>query len=129
MKIFKKVHICYLHNKSQNVQINGHTLTPIVIVTALVDRIEVKSDVKIEMNKNIKLSGFTSWVGKSSAEITMKVEQEISSNSWLPVLDAKFLVCARDTSNKGSSFMCPLEIVDEKEKELFDLGESMLTIS
>jgi acyl-coenzyme A thioesterase 9 len=34
------VHISYLHNKSQRVTLNGFSLSPIVIVTALVDRIE-----------------------------------------------------------------------------------------
>lgn len=54
----------------------------------------------------------------------MKLEQEISDDSWLLVLEAKFLVCARDSNNLGSALMNPLEIINEKEKEIFNLGES-----
>lgn len=118
------VHIAYLHNKSQCVNINGHLVSPIVIVTALVDRIEVNSKLKIEANKNIKLSGFTSWVGRTSCEATMKVEQQINENEWQPVLEAKFLMAARDTNNKGSALMNPLDVVTEQDKQIFELGES-----
>jgi acyl-coenzyme A thioesterase 9 len=118
------VHIAYLHNKSQSVQINGHSLSPIVIVTALVDRIEINSGIKMEMDKNIKLSGFTSWVGKSSSEVTMKLEQELSPSNWIEMLQAKFLVCARDTNNKGSAIMNPMELITSEEKAIFELGES-----
>ena len=38
---------------------------------------------------------------------------------------AKFLVCARDANNIDSGVMNPLEVVDEKEKLIFELGESM----
>ena len=117
------MHISYLHNKSQNIVVQGRTLSPIVIVTALVDRIEI-SNYKIACDKNIKLSGYTSWVGKSSSEITMKLEQEMSPNVWQKVLDAKFLVCARDTNNQSSANMNPLEIVSDEERAIFDLGES-----
>lgn len=120
---FFQVHISYLHNRSQNVIIKNQEISPIVIVTALVDRIEVR-DMKIDMNKNIKLSGFTSWVGKSSSEITMKLEQELAPNVWNQVLEAKFLVCARDTNNIGSALMNPIEIVTDEEKAIFELGES-----
>ena len=123
------VHIAYLHNKSQCVNLNGHLVSPIVIVTALVDRIDVNSKLKIDANKNIKLSGFTSWVGRTSCEATMKVEQQISENQWQPVLEAKFLMAARDTNNKGSALMNPLDIVTEEDKKIFELGESSLFLN
>lgn len=120
------VHISYLHNKTQNIHVNGSLLSPIVIVTASVDQIKVNENSKLEMDKNIKLSGFTSWVGKSSAEITMKLEQETPDNKWNTYLDAKFLVCARDANNKDPGTMNPLELIDDKEKLIYDLGESKL---
>jgi len=118
------VHISYLHN-TQKINVNGFLISPIVIVTASVDQIQVNDIKNMHVNKNIKLSGFTSWVGKSSAEITMKLEQEISTSSWITYLEAKFLVCARDANNIDSGVMNPLEVVDEKEKLIFELGESM----
>ncbi|CAF0945146.1 unnamed protein product [Brachionus calyciflorus] len=116
------VHIAYLHNKSQNILIDNRELSPVVIVTALVDRIEIK-DQPIAIDKNIKLSGFTSWVGKSSCEVTMKLEQELAANVWSNVLEAKFLVCARDTNNIAPAVMNPLEIVTPEEKAIYELGE------
>lgn len=127
------VHIAYLHNKSQSIQINGKQISPIVIVTALVDRIEILNN-KMDPNKNIKLSGFTSWVGSSSAEVSMKVEQELAErNVWSNVLDAKFLMCARDPGNVGSALMNPLEVggnhggageeEEEEEKRIFQRGQ------
>ena len=110
-------------------EINGHRISPIVIVTGLVDRIQL-NDYKMCMNKNIKLSGFTSWVGKSSSEITMKVEQElIVHNEWVTILEAKFLMCARDINNKDAGLMNPLEVVGEKEKNLFEQGNSKSNFS
>lgn len=117
------VHISYLHNKSQNIILNGRQVSPIVIVTALVDRIEINEGA-IKIDKNIKLSGFTTWVGKSSAEVTMQLEQELAPGVYNHVLEAKFLVCSRDTNNSGSAAMNPLEIVTSEEKAIFELGES-----
>ena len=117
------VHISYLHN-TQKINVNGSLISPIVIVTASVDQIKVNHVSNLRVDKNIKLSGFTSWVGKSSAEITMKLEQEIGPSSWITYLDAKFLVCARDANNIDSGVMNPLEVVDDREKLIFELGES-----
>ena len=119
------VYISYLHNKSQNITLNGREVSPIVIVTALVDKIEIK-DGSIHVDKNIKLNGFTTWVGKSSSEVTMQLEQELAPGVWNHVLEAKFLLCARDTNNRGSAAMNPLEIVTSEEKAIFELGESNL---
>ena len=112
-----------MHNKSQCINLNGHLVSPIVIVTALVDRIEVNSKLKIAADKNIKLSGFTSWVGRTSCEATMKVEQQLNENEWHPLLEAKFLMAARDTNNKGSALINPLDVVTEQDKKIFDIGE------
>lgn len=68
------VHISYLHNKSQFLNLNNQKIAPIVIVTALVDRIEVKKR-NMQIDKDLKISGFTSWVGKTSSETTMRLEQ------------------------------------------------------
>ena len=53
---------------------NDKHYTPIVIVTALVDRILINDD-KLSIDKDLKISGFTSWVGTTSSEVTMKIEQ------------------------------------------------------
>ena len=119
------MHIAYLHNQSQSVAVNGQAISPIAIVTALVDRIEVANR-HIFVDKDIKLSGFTSWVGKTSCEVSMKMEQESVSGVWEPLVDAKFLMCARDTENKGPAVMNPLEIINDQERTIFQLGERRL---
>jgi acyl-coenzyme A thioesterase 9 len=52
----------------------------------------------------------------------MKLEQEIASNVWIPMLEAKFLLCARDTHNVGSAAMNQLEVLTDEEKAVFELG-------
>lgn len=118
------VHISYLHNKSQNTEVNGHMVSPIVIVTAAVDQIKITENIAI-MDRNIKLSGFCSWVGRSSNEVTMKIEQEnYEKNEWVPLLEAKFLMVARNVDNKGAGVMNPLDISNEKEQKIFNEGEA-----
>lgn len=118
------VHISYLHNKSQCVVVNDNKVSPIVIVTGSVDQIKI-NQYTTDMSKNIKLSGFTSWVGRTSCEVTMKIEQELErEGEWIPQLEAKFLMVARDINNNGAGIMNPLEITNEKEKALFDLGNA-----
>lgn len=111
------VHIAYQHNKSQCVEVNGSRVSPIVIVTGSVDQIKI-SNYKAGFDRNIKMSGFTSWVGTTSCEVTMKMEQEQNM-----LLEAKFLMVARNLSNVGKGIMNPLEVVDEKEKLIFKQGE------
>lgn len=117
------VHISYLHNKSQNVNVNGSMVSPIVIVTGSVDQIKI-NNYPTDMSKNVKLSGFTSWVGRTSCEVTMKIEQEGMPD---PVIEAKFLMVARNLNNKGPGIMNPLKIANEKEKAIFDKGEGKNT--
>ena len=95
-------------------------VSPIVIVTGSVDQIKI-NNYPSDMNKNVKLSGFTSWVGRTSCEVTMKIEQE---NIPDPIIEAKFLMVARSLNNKGPGIMNPLEISNEKEKAIFDAGEA-----
>lgn len=118
------VHIAYLHNKSQKTNVNGILVSPIVIVTGSVDQIKI-NQYTTDMSKNIKLSGFTSWVGRTSCEVTMKIEQELErEGEWVPQLHAKFLMVARNIDNNGSGIMNPLDITNEEEKAIFELGNA-----
>ncbi len=116
------VHISYLHNKSQFLIENDREVSPIVIVTGSVDQIHILNNSTV-YNKNIKLSGFTSWVGRTSCEVSMKLEQQIVDD-WVPILEAKFVMCARGVNNKGPGIMNPLEIITEKERTIYEAGNS-----
>ncbi len=66
------VHISYKHNAPQLIKsINVH---PLAIVTAAVDRIEVAIP-HMAIDRDVRLSGFASYVGKSSMEVTLKIDQ------------------------------------------------------
>ena len=86
---FSSVHIAYKHNSPQLIKsINVH---PLAIVTAAVDRIGSRNlfsfrristwnfaEVAIphmDMSRNVRLSGYASNVGKSSMEVTLKIDQ------------------------------------------------------
>ncbi|CAF4453503.1 unnamed protein product, partial [Rotaria magnacalcarata] len=60
------------HNSPQLIKsVHVH---PLAIVTAAVDRIEVAIP-HMHMDRDIRLSGFASFVGSSSMEITLKIDQ------------------------------------------------------
>ncbi|XP_023335369.1 acyl-coenzyme A thioesterase 9, mitochondrial isoform X2 [Eurytemora carolleeae] len=94
--------------------------SPFSIVTALVDKIDFKG--KIHSDSDIRMSGHVTWVGKSSAESTLYLEQK-RDGEWTKVTEARFVLVARDPLNRGSAFINPLEAVTEEEKVLFNKGE------
>ncbi|CAK9297215.1 unnamed protein product [Gordionus sp. m RMFG-2023] len=115
------VWIGYKHNQKRAGLEPGKI--PFNMVTALVDKITL-ADYSITTDRNIKFSGMTTWVGTTSMEITMKIEQmaqplvnsqstKSSSNTsqeWCHVLETKFLMVARDRSDPAriSVFVNPL---------------------
>ena len=63
------------------------------------------------------------WVGTSSAESTLCLEQLVDGE-WVKITDAVFVLVARDPLNRGAAFINPLELVTEEEIELFNNGEA-----
>ena len=66
--------------------------------------------------------GHVTWVGKSSAESTLHLEQLIDGD-WVKITEALFVLVARDPLNRGAAFINPLELVTKEEKMLFQKGE------
>ncbi|CAF3016783.1 unnamed protein product [Rotaria sp. Silwood2] len=113
------VHIAYKHNSPQLIKsINVH---PLAIVTAAVDRIEVAIP-HMQMDRDIRLSGFTSFVGKSSMEVTLKIDQD-NNGTWEHVLHALFVLAARDPRTKKSAKMNPLVGSTEKDNAIIKQGQ------
>ncbi|XP_007955560.1 acyl-coenzyme A thioesterase 9, mitochondrial [Orycteropus afer afer] len=110
------VFICYKHSK-----VHGAQTTPLSIVTALVDKIDLCKK-SISPEQDIKFSGHVSWVGKTSMEVKMQMLQ-LHGVEYSPVLDATFVMVARDSENKGPAFVNPLLIESPEEEELFEQGE------
>ncbi|XP_004710048.2 acyl-coenzyme A thioesterase 9, mitochondrial [Echinops telfairi] len=108
--------VCYTHSKVEE----AHT-SPLSIVTALVDKIDLCKK-SISPEQDIKFTGHVSWVGKTSMEVKMQMLQ-LHDVEYIPVLDATFVMVARDSENKGPAFVNPLIIESEEEQKLFEQGE------
>ena len=68
-------------------------------------------------------AGHVTWVGTSSAESTLCLEQLVDGE-WVKITDAVFVLVARDPLNRGPAFINTLELVTEEERELFKNGEA-----
>ncbi|XP_013381228.1 acyl-coenzyme A thioesterase 9, mitochondrial isoform X2 [Lingula anatina] len=112
------VWIGYSHN--DNPEIYGQ-VSPLVIVTALVDRIDLKHE-EFVADRDIKIAGHVTWVGKTSMEIEMGVMQELNGE-WHELIKAHFLMVARDPLNKRAAIVNPLAPVNDEERALFQKGE------
>ena len=117
--------------------------TPHVLVTVLVDQISftefipkvnemvffqgisTKNMLFLQPDCDIRLSGHVSWVGRSSIEITVWLEQELSG-TWHMLTRAVFLMAAREPTGHGPAIVNTLLPVTDKEKERYEKGESRL---
>ncbi|XP_061521987.1 acyl-CoA thioesterase 9, tandem duplicate 1 isoform X9 [Phycodurus eques] len=95
--------------------------SPLSIVTALVDKIDMRQQA-IYPACDIKFTGHVTWVGKTSIEAKMHMTQ-YRNGAYSPVLDATFVMVARDPENKRAAFVNPLSPEGPEEEELFRQGE------
>ncbi|XP_041924482.1 acyl-CoA thioesterase 9, tandem duplicate 1 isoform X3 [Alosa sapidissima] len=108
--------ICYSHTWNKELQ-----RSPLSIVTALVDKIDMRKNI-IYPDCDIKFTGNVTWVGKTSIEAKMHMSQ-FHEGAYSPVLDATFVMVARDPENKRAAFVNPLKAEGPKEEEDFRNGE------
>ncbi|XP_052865787.1 acyl-coenzyme A thioesterase 9, mitochondrial-like [Anopheles cruzii] len=95
---------------------------PYTFVTILVDKIDF-SDLMPTHDADIRLSGHVSWVGRTSVEIVVWMEQKLHGK-WRKLTRALFLMAARDATNTKAAFINPLVPANAEEKAIFDGGES-----
>nr|XP_026695819.1 acyl-coenzyme A thioesterase 9, mitochondrial isoform X1 [Ciona intestinalis] len=105
--------ISYQHNSPL---LTNTGISPLSIVTAMVDEIKIHHDL-IDPTVDIIMTGHVMWTGKSSLEIGMWLKQEDKS-----VLDAEFVMVARDPESKKAAVIHPLETTNEEERKLFEAG-------
>ncbi|XP_042312942.1 acyl-coenzyme A thioesterase 9, mitochondrial isoform X2 [Sceloporus undulatus] len=108
--------ICYTHTKHDAAQ-----RSPLSIVTALVDKIGLWEQ-HIYPDRDIKFVGNVSWVGRTSMEVKMHMLQ-LNDGIYSPVLDATFVMVARDPENKRPAFVNPLILETPEEEKIFKEGE------
>ena len=94
--------------------------SPFCIVTALVDQVDFTGDLRPDID--IRMSGHVTFVGKSSAETSLQLEQLIDGH-WVKFTEATFVMVARDPLNRSAAFINPLEVGTEEEKEILKKGE------
>lgn len=72
---------------------------------------------------DIRLSGHVSWVGRSTAEVSVWLEQK-HFNQWYQICSAIFLMASRNAVNTRAALINPLQPANEKEQKIFNDGES-----
>lgn len=108
--------ICYSHTWNEGLQ-----KSPLSIVTALVDKIDMRQNI-IYPDCDIKFTGHVTWVGKTSIEAKMYMSQ-YQDGAYTDVLDATFVMVARDPENKRAAFVNPLKPEGPDEEAIFRQGE------
>jgi len=76
----------------------------------------------VQIDHDVRLSGYASYVGKSSMEVTMKMDQN-ENGTWKQVLHAIFVLAARDPRTKRSAAMNPLVAMTEEDKKIIEQGK------
>ena len=98
---------------------------PFSLVTACVDRINLQENT-ISSSEDIKLTGFVSWAGSTSLEITSYIDQyDPASGTWRRLSDAVFVMVARSLKDGSATYVNPFYVREEdaEEKRLFEQGE------
>ncbi|KAK7864861.1 hypothetical protein R5R35_012497 [Gryllus longicercus] len=94
--------------------------TPYVLVTVLVDQVNF-TDLVPQHNADIRLSGHVSWVGRSSIESVVWLEQEVRGQ-WVKLTRAIFLMAARNSVNTSAAVVNPLIAGSDYEKGILEGG-------
>ncbi|KAF9154007.1 hypothetical protein BG015_002150 [Linnemannia schmuckeri] len=101
--------------------------SPLTIVTASVDRIDLLKPLGV---CDLRLSGHVTYVGYSSMEIYMKMEEinkDKPGQHGDTILVARFTMVARDALTGKAAQVNPLLLRDDNEKKLFQMGEDHKT--
>lgn len=96
---------------------------PYTFVTILVDKMDFTSYLP-KYNGDIRLSGLVSWVGRSSIEVVVWLEQQADNGMWNKLTRALFLFASRNSTNTKAQVINRLVPANENEKRILDGGES-----
>ncbi|ELT98028.1 hypothetical protein CAPTEDRAFT_123067 [Capitella teleta] len=110
------VWISFSHNRTNGAE--REYRSPLSFVTAMVDSIDIMPEALIP-SQDITICGHVTWVGSTSVEVSMHVEQ-VQNGAIIPAVAAKFVMVARDPQKNRKAFVCPLEMHTDEEKSLFD---------
>ncbi|KAF9355784.1 hypothetical protein BGX26_006134 [Mortierella sp. AD094] len=99
---------------------------PIIIVTAAVDRIDFLNPFGV---RDLRLSGNVTYVGYSSMEVFMKMEEvsEKPGESGDTILAARFTTVARYALTHKAAQVNPMRLRNDAEKKIFQTSEDHKT--
>ncbi|PWN48734.1 Thioesterase/thiol ester dehydrase-isomerase, partial [Violaceomyces palustris] len=101
----------------------GDATAPIFVVTASVDRLDLLEPIKA--NADYRLSGQVIYVGSSSMEVFVCIEQLGEGGEQNKTcLTGRFTMAARNAAKGKSQRIAPLSLETEAEKALFAMGEA-----
>ncbi|KAJ3331523.1 hypothetical protein HDU93_009647 [Gonapodya sp. JEL0774] len=93
------------------------------LVTASVERLDMVGHVTPEYD--VKLSGNVTWVGRSSIEISVRLDSlDDQGNTLEPVLLTRFVMVARNATTGKASPVNPLLLETDEERKVFAEGEA-----
>ena len=102
-------------------------LTAHAVVTARMDHLHLREILRNDAD--IRLVGHVTWVGSSSAEVGINMEQQDDGGSWKQMFEARFVMVARDAATGTKSApINPLVFNTQEEKNLFKLGEKNIAL-
>ncbi|CAO1621445.1 unnamed protein product [Parajaminaea phylloscopi] len=106
----------------------GPSETPVFVVTASVDRLDLVVD-HLRSDRDYRLSGLPIFVGKSSMEVLVVVDELDPSGSGAvkTCLSGRFTMVAMNGLTKKSQQIPPLELCEDDERQLFEFGQTHKT--
>lgn len=114
--------ISYTHVLGGRPKQSDQGRNPIFIVTASVDRLDLLEPMRADMN--YRLSGMVIYVGSSSMEVLVTVE-ELSKQGDVSkmCLTGQFTMATRNALTGKSQAISPLSLSSKAEKDLFAIGQ------
>ena len=101
---------------------SSHNLTPCY------DRLTSRPSLPhIQPDEDIRLSGKVTYVGTSSLETTVVLEQ-LEAGRWEPVTRAEMVMVARDPLNTGAAVVNPLVADTPEEQQMLKDGAGELLL-
>lgn len=110
-----------VHQHLKVIGLEPNVPLPYTFVTILVDQINF-TDFVPKYNSDVRLSGHVSWVGRSSVEVVVWLEQ-MDAGKWTKITRAVFLMGSRNATNTKSLPVNPLVPATDEERKIFDGGE------
>ncbi|XP_022902218.1 acyl-coenzyme A thioesterase 9, mitochondrial-like [Onthophagus taurus] len=113
--------VAVAQNYIKNPLVGPKDHSPYTIVTALVNKIDF-SDYHPKVNSDIRISGHVTWVGTSSIEVLVWLDQK-EGGAYKRITKALFLLVVRDAINSKAALINPLKTTTPQEEELAKAGE------